>query len=298
MPHRTGRRIAFIGLCSSLIVCVAAAAPAATPAFRAVASGSGPAMLLIPGLDSSGDVWSAVVDRFKERYTCHALTLAGFAGEPPLATPSLAVVRDAILAYIDDNRLERPVVVGHSLGAFLAFWVAATSPDKVGPVIAIDGVPFLPALMNPSATADSVSGQAGAMRTAMENASAEQRERQSALALASMISDPAHVTVAKSWAAASDPRTSAQSMMELMTTDLRSEVSGIKTPVLLVAAGALFASNPAGLAAMEQAYERQVAGIRHHRTVVAVKARHFVMFDDPAFLNATLEEFLTSVLSR
>ena len=297
MRHRTNRRIGLIGVCNLLILSVTAVALAEAPAFRADVSGSGPAMVLIPGLDSSGAVWSGVIDRFKDRYTCHALTLAGFAGQPPLATPSLSVVRDAILAYIDDNRLERPVIVGHSLGAFLAFWVAASAPEKVGPVIAIDGVPFLPALMNPSATVDSVSGQAGAMRTAMERTSAEQRERQSALSLASMISDPAHVRVAQSWAAASDPRTSAQSMMDLMTTDLRSEVSHIKTPVLLVMAGALFASNPAALSAVEGAYERQIAGIVRHRTVVAVKARHFVMLDDPAFLTATMEEFLTTAIS-
>ena len=296
MRDRMNRRIGTIGACMGLMLGVATVALAATPAFRADVTGRGPAMLLIPGLNSSGAVWSGVVDRFKDRYTCHALTLAGFAGQPPLATPSLAAIRDAILTYIDDHRLERPIVVGHSLGAFLAFWVASTAPEKVGTVIAIDGVPFLPALMNPSVTVDSIKVQAESTRKAMENASAELRGRQSALSLASMISDPAQVRIAESWAAASDPRTTAQSMMELMTTDLRSQVSQIKTPVLLVAAGAL--SNPAALPALEQAYERQIAGIARHKTVVAVKARHFIMLDDLAFLTATIEEFLPPLSLR
>ena len=281
-----------VGVVVSLVLTVASPTLAASPPFRADVSGSGPPLLLIPGLNSSGAVWNGLVDHFKSRFTCHALTLPGFAGQRPLAAPSLASVRDAILAYIDEHRLERPILVGHSLGAFLAFWVASTSPTKVGSVIAIDGVPFLPALMDPAATVGSVRVQAESMRTVTENASSEQRERTSALVLASLISDPAHVTMAQGWAAASDPRTTALSMSELMTTDLRPEVSRIETPVLLVAAGAPFAANPSALAALEQSYERQIAGVARHRTVVARQARHFVMLDDPAFLFSTMDEFL------
>jgi pimeloyl-ACP methyl ester carboxylesterase len=288
-PHCQTR---LVGAFTGLILGVAAVALAETAPFRADVSGSGPPMLLIPGLNSSGAVWDGVVDHFKRRFTVHALTLPGFAGQPPLAAPSLVTVRDAILTYIDQQRLERPVLVGHSLGGFLAFWVASTAPGKVGPVIAIDGVPFLPALMDASATVDSVRPQAEAMRTILENASAEQRERSSALALASMISDPAQVAIAQRWAESSDPRTTALFTTELMTTDLRPDVSRIETPVLLMVAGALSASNPTALGIVERAYERQIAGIARHHTIVARKARHFVMLDDPAFLLATMEEFL------
>jgi pimeloyl-ACP methyl ester carboxylesterase len=76
----------------------------------------------------------------------HVVTLAGFAGVPPTDTePFLSRTRDAILQSIRDEGLERPALVGHSLGAFLALWIAATAPERMGPVIAMDGVPFLPA---------------------------------------------------------------------------------------------------------------------------------------------------------
>ena len=38
-------------------------------------------MILIPGLTCGGDVWKSTVEHFKDRYECHVLTLAGFAGE-------------------------------------------------------------------------------------------------------------------------------------------------------------------------------------------------------------------------
>ena len=292
MRTTSTRRMSCFGALASLILIVASLALAAGPPFRVAVSGGGPPMLLIPGLNASGEVWNGVVSHFKDRYTCHVLTLPGFAGQPPLATPSLATVRDAILTYIDEHRLERPVVIGHSLGAFLAFSIASAAPKKVGPVIAMDGVPFLPALMDSSATVDSVRAQAESMYKAMENASPAQREQSSALSLTSMISDPAHVATAQRWAAASDPRTTALSMKELLTTDLRSEVVRIETPVLLLVAGGPFAASPTALSAVEEAYERQISEISRHQTVVARNSRHFIMLDDPSFLLATMEEFL------
>jgi pimeloyl-ACP methyl ester carboxylesterase len=107
-----------------------------------------------------------------------------------------------------------------------------------------------------------------------------------------MISDPAHIAMAQRWATSSDARTTALFTTDLMTTDLRADVSRIETSVLLVAAGGLFASNPAALTTVEQAYERQIAAISRHRTVVARQARHFIMLDDPLFLFATIDEFL------
>ncbi len=74
-----------------------AAAQRAAPAVTVEVTGSGPAMLLVPGLLSSGDVWQQVVEHFRPRYQCHVLTLAGFAGVPPVDHPSRARVRADLL---------------------------------------------------------------------------------------------------------------------------------------------------------------------------------------------------------
>src|SRR5206468_2702470 len=52
--------------------------------FAVKVTGSGKPMILIPGLACSGDVWDSTVAHFKDRYECHVLTLAGFAGQPAL----------------------------------------------------------------------------------------------------------------------------------------------------------------------------------------------------------------------
>src|SRR6185295_1545738 len=68
------------------------AAPAETRAFRVEVVGRGNPMILIPGLSSSGDTWEATVARYKDRFTCHVLTLAGFAGVPAIEAPLMSTV--------------------------------------------------------------------------------------------------------------------------------------------------------------------------------------------------------------
>jgi hypothetical protein len=68
------------------------------------------------GLSSSPDTWKTTVARYRDRYECHVLTLAGFVGQPPNAEPLVATVRVELAKYIRDKQLDRPFIVGHSLG--------------------------------------------------------------------------------------------------------------------------------------------------------------------------------------
>lgn len=269
-----------------------AAVPAGdTPAFAVKKIGKGRPMILIPGLLSGGDVWTTTVDRYKDRYECHVLTLAGFAGQPPIAGPFLDTVRQAIIRYIKDQRLTRPIIVGHSLGGFVAFWVAATAPGDVGGVIAVDGVPYLAALMNPSATPDAVRPQAEQMRQLYATFSAEQLRGQSKMTLTSMMKSPADVEKALAWAEASSPKTAGEAMYEMMVTDLREPVSAITAPVLLLGA-AEFAKDEATRTRVQAAYEAQVAKVPAHTVTLVTDARHFIMFDAPEALWSAMDAFL------
>ena len=282
------------------IAASAGASPQAPPnaidgatAFTVAVTGNGSRpMILIPGLLSSGEVWDGVVEHFATRYRLHVLTLAGFAGVPGVAGPLLPRVRDEVIGYIRENELPRPVLVGHSLGGFLAMWIASTAPDLVGPVIAVDGVPFQPALTNASASVASMEPLARQMRQLYRSMTPEQLGLQSRMALTSMIANPADVAKATEWAGRSDPGTAGQALYELMTTDLRDEVANISSDVLLVAATKIVASTPERLEAALSAYEAQVAHVRRHRVVAARRALHFVMLDDPPFLLSTMDEFL------
>src|SRR6185436_7714233 len=113
-------------------------APAETtpahPSFAVRVVGSGRPMILIPGLACPGDVWDGALAHWSSRYRMHVLTIAGFAGQSSIEPPLLDTVRRDLLRYLAEQGLDRPVVVGHSLGGFLAWWLAATVPESVGPI--------------------------------------------------------------------------------------------------------------------------------------------------------------------
>ncbi len=277
-------------LALAFALAASAGAQSSHPSFDVQVTGTGPAIVLIPGLLSSGEVWDTTVARYKDRYTLHVLTLAGFGGPAPVGAPFLPRVREELIGYIRAAGLDRPIVVGHSLGGFLSFWIAATAPELVGGVVAVDGVPFLPALMNPAATADDAKVQGEQIRTMYAAFTTDQLVSQSRMALATMITAPGDVERALAWARQSDPATAGIAVAELMSTDLRRDVAAITAPTLLI--GASGAAPDTMQPAFQKAYELQLAAAPKARVIMATKARHFIMFDDPAFLFAALDEFL------
>lgn len=272
-------------------------APATTDPFHVTVTGAGRPLILIPGLLSGADVWDSTVAALQGEFELHVLTLAGFAGVPSTgADPFLASTRDALIAYITDHALERPILVGHSLGGFLAFWTAATAPELVGAVIAVDGVPYLAALGDTTMTPDRARPQADGMRAMFSAMSSEALGMQTRLAMSQQARDTVWHARGADWGATSDPATAGRAVAEMMTTDLRDDVARITTPVLLVmAAGALPPElRPAVLAS----YENQVARIPDARVEVAEDARHFVMLDEPDFLHRTIRGFLAAADGR
>ncbi|HEY2513970.1 MAG TPA: alpha/beta hydrolase [Polyangiaceae bacterium] len=253
--------------------------------------GHGAPMVLVPGLACAGAVWDDFVRHYQDRFELHVLTLAGFAGEKPISGPLLETVRADLADYIRDHVSGKPVVVGHSLGGALGFWLAEEAPERVAAVVAVDGVPFLPALTDPSATPEGMAPMAKQMAEGLAHAPPEAFRAQNRAVATSMVTDPAQVDRIASWGAASDQATVGGAMAELMTHDLRAHEDRIRVPVLLFAA----TQGAPGAAAR---YEAQIAKIPDHRVAVDDHSRHFLMLDDPAFLYSTLDAFLLSLAPK
>ncbi|QXD16899.1 alpha/beta hydrolase [Rhodocaloribacter litoris] len=277
-----------------------AAQPADPPAnglFEVTVTGEGPPLIFLPGLASGGDVWDSTVAHYRNRYRCHVLTLAGFAGVSPVdRTPFLPAVRDALIEYIRRNHLEKPVLVGHSLGGFLALWVAATEPDLAGALIILDALPFLAATRQPDATPETVRPLAEQMRAMLAAQTPEQFRAYQAQVLPTMITAPDNVAEVLESVARSDPKTVAQAFYELYTTDLREDLARITAPVLVI--GTWTGYRP--YLTREQVQERfraQYARLPNGRIVLSETARHFVMYDDPDGMLAEMDAFLSNLAS-
>jgi len=266
--------------------------PAAHPNFTVRVVGKGQPMLLIPGLTCPGAVWDETVARYQKQYQCHIVSLAGFGGTAaPASTSQLLLnVRDQLLAYIKTQKLDKPVVVGHSLGGFMGLWLSTTEPTTLGPLVIVDSLPFLAAAQNASLTADAAKPIAEGMRQQMskgKNSMTNARQMS-----ASLVIDTARVTQLTRWSVASDMPTVAQAMYDLFTTDLRQDIARIQQPVLVLGAWAAYQQYGSTKESTKAIFEQQYARLPQHRIEMSEAGRHFLMYDDTAWFFAQTDAFL------
>jgi len=280
-----------------------ASAPAGSPAraaprtasFRVEVTGHGPPMILIPGLASSGDTWTTTVERLRDRYTCHVLTLAGFAGVPPIQGPLLPAVEAELARYIEAQRLARPVIVGHSLGGELALEFAADHPALVGPLVIVDSLPFLGVVVN-ATTAEDAKPTIEKIRAGMGAQTQAQYEAvtRSGAMTKSMVATPADHQRLIGWGVASDRTTVAEAFLALLGTDLRPKLERITGPVLVIGTWIGWSAGPGapGRETFLQTFHDQYASLRQLHFVMSETAHHFVMFDELPWFLGQLDGFL------
>jgi pimeloyl-ACP methyl ester carboxylesterase len=264
-----------------------------TKSFSVKIIGEGKPMILIPGLYCKGDVWNETVERYKTTYQCYILTLAGFAGEPAFRNDSiLYTVKNEIASYIKENKLEKPVIVGHSLGAFVALWLASSYPDIVGKIICVDGMPFLPAMQIPGATPESTNAMALNIKRLMSNPDTNSVIAYQKMYLPNMISDTNRINTVLDWAKASDQPTMGEVMYEMYSIDLRKEIKNIKTPVLELGTWIAYKDYGATHESVTASLQSQFKELPTAKIVVSDTSRHFIMYDDPQWLYKQMDDFL------
>lgn len=270
---------------AALILPTAALADGAScPPFEVV--GSGPDLVLVPGLGSSPAVWDGVKDSLAKDYRLHLVQVAGFAGREPSGDPAKVVERTKaeIIRYLDCQKIERAAYAGHSLGGFLGLMLAADHPDRIARMVVVDSLPFFPLIFNPAATPELAAPQAEAMRAgiiAQDDATFAASQR---AGVTSLVRNPAYHAQVVEWSIASDRETFAGAIHALMTTDLRPRLGDITAPVTVLAAANPYATRTY----VEPLFRDAYSGLNGAEIVVIEDSFHFIMFDQPAAFEAAL----------
>lgn len=255
-----------------------------------VAGHGEPSLIFIPGLACPGSVWDHVVARFEANYRCHVVTLAGFGGKPAIkAEHFLDDVADAIIAYAREQKLDKPILVGHSLGGVLAMKIAIKAPDLPGRLVIVDSLPFLAAMMGPGIEdAAAAKPMADGFRKTLAAQTPEQFAAGQREFIGSMVTSPEKAAEVAAQTSKSDPVATGQAMGELIMADMRPVLDQIKCPALVL--GALADKTASGLPreVIEGVFHRQYRTLAGVRFVFFEKARHFIMVDDLDGFTTTL----------
>jgi pimeloyl-ACP methyl ester carboxylesterase len=253
-----------------------------------------PDVVLIPGLASSRVVWDAEVKLLAPNYRLHLVQVNGFAGAPAgvnATGPLLPGIVEELHGYIAGAGM-KPVVVGHSLGGLLALMLADKYPGDVRKMVIVDTLPYYAVLFNPAATVESIKPMAEGMKQQLVAAPADKYAAMQEPMMAAMVKDPAGLKLVVASSLASDRAVVAEAMAEDLETDLRGEVGSIKTPTLVLYEYPTDGAAAGNAAKYEETIKAGYAPMAHVTLVKVEGSRHFIMYDQPAKLDAELEGFL------
>jgi pimeloyl-ACP methyl ester carboxylesterase len=255
-----------------------AAKPFAPTRFSVEVVGSGPDVILIPGLTASREVWRGTVNAVPG-YRYHLVQVAGFAGTPVRGNASgevIAPLAAEIARYIRAKGLQRPAIVGHSMGGTVATMIASRHPAQAGKVMVIDMLPQPAGLVGSSP--ERARGLAGALR----NLGGSESGRRLISSAIRMFGN------AEAEDSESDPDLVARATHELALLDLTPELAKIAVPLTVVYA----APDEARAAQADRTYAAAYARARGARLVRVDRSGHMIMYEQPTRFRAALKEFL------
>lgn len=276
-----------VGLAALLI-----ASPAiAQTRFLATVTGQGSDVVLIPGLASSDDVWDATVKQLSATHRVHTLQVKGFAGEPagPNAEgPVLEPLVEEVAAYA--AKLDKPAIIGHSLGGLMAIEVAVKHPASVDRIMVVDALPFYALLFSPMATVEMVKPQAEMLRTQTVAMTDEQFALGQDRTMAMMVKSEAARAAPKQWSILSDRKVMATAMYEDMLTDTRPLLPQIKAKTTVVYAYDAQMGRPADF--VDGMYAKAYEGLPGAKLKRIDGGFHFIMLDQPEAFAQEVAAFL------
>lgn len=274
-------------------VVVAQAAPFVSDRLSVEVIGAGPDVILIPGLASSREVWRPLATRLAATHRVHLVQLAGFAGEPwshgdgPFVAPEV----EELARYVAEAGLERPAVIGHSMGGLSGLLLAQAHPELVGRLMIVDALPFFSALYGPTATVETARPFAEQARAGMiANTDPEARRRQGEATAAGMARNTAIHPAIVEWTLTSDIHAVASAMADVMTTDARPGLAAMTVPVTALYANDAEGGAPPAVA--KALWEREYAALPGVKVIAVDDSRHFIMADQPERFDALVDEFL------
>jgi pimeloyl-ACP methyl ester carboxylesterase len=254
--------------------------------FQVVKSGKGKqSIVFIPGFASSGDVWNETKTNFEKDFTCYTLTMAGFAGVKPQLNATFKNWETEIVNYIKANNIEKPIIVGHSMGGGLALAIASDYPKLIRKIVVVDALPCLSALRD-SAFKSQENNDCAPMITQIEAMSHEDFYQMQKRNMAMLLVEASKQDEVISWSMKSDRKTFSEMYCDFSNTDLRDKITAVKCPSLILL--------ESGFANYKTPVEAQYKNLKTASFQYSTKGLHFIMYDDKEWYLAQLNNFLKS----
>jgi pimeloyl-ACP methyl ester carboxylesterase len=107
------------------------------------AEGEGRPLILIHGFCETSELWQGFSSELAKSYRVYSVDLPGF-GQSPLPASSFTIddIGAYILEWIKDQKISNPLLIGHSLGGYVALAVGAQVPEMIAGIVLFHSTAF------------------------------------------------------------------------------------------------------------------------------------------------------------
>lgn len=103
--------------------------------------GEGPPLIVLHGLYGSSDNWMGVARSLARHFELWVVDQRNHGRSPHHPVHTYTALRDDLLEFMDNHRLTRASILGHSMGGKTAMFFAAGHPERVSALIVVDIAP-------------------------------------------------------------------------------------------------------------------------------------------------------------
>lgn len=105
-------------------------------AFRKI--GSGKTLFILHGLFGSSDNWQTLGKKFAETFTVYLIDQRNHGHSPHSPVFNYSVMSEDLLELMNDEGLDKVMLLGHSMGGKTALQLAVTHPERVEKMVIVD----------------------------------------------------------------------------------------------------------------------------------------------------------------
>lgn len=265
-----------------IFLCLASSHLFSQTSFQVTKKGNGNPVLLFPGFGCTGQVWDETVAQISKTHKCYIFTFAGFGNVPAIQNNWFATIKTDLESFIKKNKLEKSILIGHSIGGTLSLWLASSNPDWFKKIILVDALPASAALMIPNYKGDKIPYDNPQSKTMLDMTTAD-FQKMNNQSVQYMCNNKEKQLLIANMMNQSDRKTYVYGYIDMLNLDLRNEIAKIKKPVIILAA-----TNP-NLEIVTKTYAEQYKNLPTVTVNYAENSAHFIMLDQPEWFLKQIE---------
>ncbi|MDE5418079.1 alpha/beta fold hydrolase [Labilibaculum sp. DW002] len=103
--------------------------------------GEGPALIIVHGLYGSLDNWLTVAKELAQNFEVYLIDQRNHGSSPHSDSHTYEDLKNDLLEFMDDQKIDKAVLLGHSMGGKTVMFFAVDYPERVNNLVVVDIAP-------------------------------------------------------------------------------------------------------------------------------------------------------------